>query len=497
MLFWSLNEIFKNISKEDDMSKVNFLKWKRRYTFLTGNFLVRFFGAFTLLILFASGCAHYPLNQSLDQFDPGSGYRGKNMGDADNSDELGVYLTFSGGGTRASALSYGLLEELRKTEIIINGKKRRLLDEVDVISAVSGGSFTAGYYGLYGDRIFEDFESKFLRKNIQGALTSRMLLNPYNWVRLLSPTLKRSDVAAEYYDKYVFDRGTFGDIAARKGPMIHINATDMVTGIRLSFNQSLFDLICSDVSSFPVARAAAASSAVPVVLTPITLKNYAGTCGFKIPEKLEKIMIEQDTSKRQYHHVNNVRPYLDAEKKKYIHLVDGGVSDNLGLRTALDRVLLFGDFWSTLKYNGLENMHKVVFIIVNAETEVDESLSLFDKLPGIGAMLSSYSSIAITRYNFETVMLLRESFNRWKREVQENRCAGAPVDTQPGGCGDIEFYLVEVKFDALKDKDQRSYFKKMPTSFKLSDKQVDDLREVAGRILNESPEYKRLLRDIE
>ncbi len=293
-----------------------------------------------------------------------------------------------------------------------------------------------------------------------------------------------------------FDRGTFGDIAARKGPMIHINATDMVTGIRLSFNQSLFDLICSDVSSFPVARAAAASSAVPVVLTPITLKNYAGTCGFKMPEKLEKIMREQDTSKRQYHHVNNVRPYLDAEKKKYIHLVDGGVSDNLGLRTALDRVLLFGDFWSTLKYNGLENMHKVVFIIVNAETEVDESLSLFDKLPGIGAMLSSYSSIAITRYNFETVMLLRESFNRWKREVQENRCAGAPVDTQPGGCGDIEFYLVEVKFDALKDPEERTYFKKMPTSFKLSDKQVDDLREVASQVLNESSEYKRFLRDL-
>jgi len=36
----------------------------------------------------------------------------------------------------------------------------------------------------------------------------------------------------------------------------------------------------------------------------------------------------------------------------------------------------------------------------------------------------------------------------------------------------------------------------MPTSFKLSDKQVDDLREVAGRVLNESKEYKRLLMDI-
>lgn len=496
LIVFVLNDIFKITSKEDDMSKVITITWLRRYTFLEGSSFCRFFGACTLLILFASGCAHYPLNQSLDQFDPESGYRGKNMGDIDNSDELGVYLTFSGGGTRAAAFSYGLLEELRKTEIIINGKKRRLIDEVDAISAVSGGSFTAGYYGLYGDRIFEDFEDKFLKKNIQGALTKRVFLNPYNWVRLLSPTFKRSDIAAEYYDKYVFDRGTFGDIATRKGPMIHMNATDMVTGIRMSFNQTSFDVICSDVSSFPVARAAAASSAVPVLLTPITLKNYAGSCGFKMPEKLEKILREQDTSKRQYHYVNNARPYLDAEKKRFIHLVDGGVADNLGLRTAIDRVLMFGDFWSTIKHQGLENIHKVVFIIVNAETEVDESLSLFDKLPGIGAMLSSYSSIAITRYNFETVMLLRESFNRWTKEVQENRCAGGLVDTQPGECGDIQFYLVEVKFDALKDPEERTYFKQMPTSFKLSEKQVDDLRYVAARILDESQEYKRLLMDL-
>jgi NTE family protein len=478
------------------MSKVNSLEWQRSCTFLTESFLLRFFGTFTLIILFASGCAHYPLNQSLDQYDPETGYRGKNMGNTDNSDELVVYLTFSGGGTRASAFSYGLLEELRKTEILINGKKRRLLDEVDAISAVSGGSFTAGYYGLYGDRIFEDFEDKFLKKNIQGALASRVLLNPYNWVRLLSPTFKRSDIAAEYYDKYVFDRGTFGDIAARKGPMIHMNATDMVTGIRLSFNQSSFDMICSDVSSFPVARAAAASSAVPVLLTPITLKNYAGSCGFKMSEILEKILKEQDTSKRQYHHVNNARPYLDAEKRRYIHLVDGGLADNLGLRTAIDRVLLFGGFWNTIKDSGLENIHKVVFIIVNAETEVDESLSLFDKLPGVSAMLNSYSSIAITRYNFETIMLLRESFNRWTKEVQENRCAGKSISTEPGECGDIKFYVVEVKFDALKSKEERTYFKQMPTSFKLSEKQVDELREVAGRLLNESEEYKRLLTDI-
>ena len=96
-------------------------------------------------------------------------------------------------------------------------------------------------------------------------------------MRLLSPFFDRSDLAAEYYDKYVFESGTFGDIAARKGPMIIINATDMTYGIRVGFTQDVFDVICSDLMKFPVARAAAASSAVPLVLTPITVRNYAGT----------------------------------------------------------------------------------------------------------------------------------------------------------------------------------------------------------------------------
>jgi len=442
------------------------------------------------------GCAHYTVNQPITQVDPDSGYRGKFMGQPGNSDELLLYLTFSGGGTRAAAFSYGVLEELKNTEVTINGKTRRLLDEVDAISAVSGGSFTAGYYGLFGDRIFEDFEPRFLKKNIQGALGSRIFLNPINWVRLFSPFYDRSDLAEEYYNKNVFDGGTFGDIADRKGPMILINATDMITGIRFAFNQDLFDAICSDVSKFPVARAAAASSAVPILLTPVTLRNYAGSCGFTLPEKLETILREQDTTKREFHHLNNLRPYLDADKTKYIHLVDGGVADNLGLRAALDRVLALGGIWETFQYVGLENTRKVVFIVVNAETEVSSTWSLFGKPPAFAAMLSSYSSIAITRYNFETVMLLRESFSRWTGEIQKNRCAGKSVSTEPGACGDIKFYLIEVKFDALKDEAERHYFKRLPTSFKLPEKEVDKLRDAAHRILTHSGEFRQLLDDL-
>jgi NTE family protein len=450
-----------------------------------------------MLTLIDVGCVHYPVNEAMEQYNPNSGYRGRYMNTHEDSEDIALLLAFSGGGTRAASFSYGLLEKLRDTEIIINGKKHNLLDEVAVISGVSGGSFTAGYYGLFGDQIFEDFETKFLKKNIQGDLLKSMLFNPYNWIRLMSPTFDRSDLSAEYYDKYVFDGGTFDDIAARGGPMILINATDLVSGMRISFDQDVFDAFCSDLSHFQVSRATAASSAVPGVLTAVTVRNYANRCGFKFPKEVEKVLQEQDTSKRQFHYISNLKPYLDSKKKKYIHLVDGGVADNLGLRAALDKVLALGDFWKTLKHGGNENIHKIVFIVVNAETEMSNKWYLLERTPGLSGMISSYSSIAITRYNFETLMLLRESFDGWTREVQENRCGNRPISTEPGACGDIKFYLIEVKFNALQDKAKRKYFKTLPTSFKLSSEEVDKLREVAGRLFIESPEFQRLLSDLE
>jgi NTE family protein len=442
------------------------------------------------------GCAHYPINQPLKQVDPQSGYRPRYMGAPGNSENLLLYLTFSGGGTRAAALSYGVLEELRKAEVVIAGKKRRLLDEVDGISGVSGGSFTAGYYGLFGDRIFEDFETKFLKKNIQGALTVRTLLNPVNWFRVYSDTFDRSDLAAEYYDKHVFEGKTFGDIAARKGPMIMMNATDMTHGLRIGFNQDAFDLICSDLSRFPVARAAAASSAVPMLLSPISMRNYAGTCGFKIPEGFGGVLKDRAISERQLFLANNIAPFLDSQKKPYIHLVDGGVADNLGLRAVLDRVLLRGSVWETIKGTPRENVNKVVFIVVNAETQPDTKWDRSEGIPPVGAMMSAYSSVGIERYNQETIALLKESVKSWADEVMTQRCKGGTVSTAPGSCGDIQFYVVEVKFDALKDETERMYFKRLPTAFKLAPEKVDKLRDIAHRLLDQSEEFQRLLGDL-
>jgi NTE family protein len=455
-----------------------------------------------LLVLGGSGCSyyHYPVNAQLTQWNPETGYRvgyrGKDQLNPLKKD-LVLLATFSGGGTRAAAFSYGVLEALRDTKINLKGENTTLLQQLDSISAVSGGSFTAAYYGLFGDRIFQDFEARFLKKNVQGDLTINVLFNPFNWVRLFSPYFDRSDLAAEYYDKNLFEGATFGDFLKQQGPMIFINATDMIQGTRISFTQDAFDVLCSDISTFSVARACAASSAVPLLLSPVTLKNYAGSCGYHMPALLEAAMKERDLPDRRFDLANNVLPFLDSKSKPYIHLVDGGVADNLGIRALLEKIISTGDAWTTLKATGQEEVHKIVFLIVNSETEIDPKWNLLSSTPPFSAMVDSYSSIAIARYNVETVALLRESLRGWEEQIRQGRCSSGQISLEPGSCGDIKFYMIEIKFDALKGLEERTYFKRLPTSFALPAEVVDKLREAAGQILRNSREFKRLLNDLE
>ncbi len=128
--------------------------------------------ACAFLILLITGCTGMaPINTRVTQVNQDEGYRvtkvlGSNT-NANNTADTLVLLAFSGGGTRAAAFSYGVLEELRRTNIVRNNRTYPLIDEVDVISGVSGGSFTALSYALMGDRLFTEFEPNFLKRNVQ------------------------------------------------------------------------------------------------------------------------------------------------------------------------------------------------------------------------------------------------------------------------------------------------------------------------------------------
>jgi NTE family protein len=91
---------------------------------------------FTLLLL--GGCATRPINTPITEVSCNKGYQYLARRQHGQDRENLVILAFSGGGTRAAAFSYGVLETLRRTEVVGPRGTSRLIDDVDVITGVSG-----------------------------------------------------------------------------------------------------------------------------------------------------------------------------------------------------------------------------------------------------------------------------------------------------------------------------------------------------------------------
>lgn len=436
-------------------------------------------------MMLVNGCAHYPRNARLTARDMSTGYRFQHAASPTNSSDLLLMLAFSGGGTRAASLSYGVLEELARTPVAANGAPHRMLDEVDIISSVSGGSFTAAYYALYGDRIFSDFESKFLKRDVKNDLLLRVLA-PWNQARMASSKFSRSDLAAEYYDDQLFKGATFGDLMTRSNrPFLCINATDVASGARFEFTQDEFDLIGSDLSQFPISRAVAASSAFPIVLTPVVLKNYSAEQPQPEPEWVRSILENPAASTRLKYMADHARSYGD-EQRQFIHLLDGGLSDNLGLRGALDRAIA-REQSAPVPSVPWKLPRRVALIVVDAHTDADYGWDSKEHSLSRAKLLGSLGKVAISHYSFETLELFREVMGRLARE-RTGSSDSPPVE--------IETYVIELHFNQLADAADRRFFNSVPTSLALPPKSVDRLRQLAARELAGNAEFQRLLRDV-
>jgi len=447
--------------------------------------------AVTMFSMLISCTAQYALNPRLDMKTREHPMESKLISQA-KSDDLFLILSFSGGGIRAAALSYGILEALDQVEIpepqnISDSQaapvRHTLLDEVDLITGVSGGSFTAAYYGLHGRDALKDFREKVLLKNLQVGLI-RTAINPVNWFRLWSPHFGRSDIAQEYYDSMIFHGAALGDLASGKGPAVNILATDADDGIIFSFLPSQFSLICSDFEKLPLARAVAASAAFPGALSPVILKNYAGECDYKQPPWMTNALAKPDPTSRVYYKALMTKTYLDPETKPYIHLIDGGVSDNLGIRSIIESIAAMGGIKEIMKKENIKGGHQLVFIIVDAQTKERKKWRLIGAIPGIGAILDASSTIMINKYNFETIDLLRRYSEEWTNELKE------------AGKKDVEIYIIHICFDSLPDKDERAYFQEIPTALTLPEEQVDKLRKVAGKLLYAQEPFTKLVKDL-
>lgn len=435
-----------------------------------------------LAALLIAGCAHVPPNAPLAHHQPGRGYRYPPpvaAGQAANADSLLVILTFSGGGTRAAAFSFGVLEALREKTIYWQGEERRLLDEVDIIAAVSGGSVAAAHYALYGERSLDTFAEDFLERDVQGALLARTLL-PRNLFRLLSPRFGRSDLLAEYLDHNLFDGATFTDLQGKR-PYVMISATDISLGIPFTFTQGQLDLLCTDLARFPLARAVAASSAVPVLLTPVTLRNHGG-CAYEEPPWVAEAL-EGAVAARRRRRAAAVRSYLDVEARPYIHLLDGGLADNLGLQSLFDGIFSLGNDCELVELLQLDRVRRVLLVAVNAVTELDRSADQRPRGPSLAQIIWAAANVPIDRHSFQTLDTLKSWLGSWSQEVAACLPPGTTIDTFP----------VVVNFDAIADARTRDALKRVPTGLYLPADTVTALRRAAGLALTSAAELRRFL----
>ena len=225
----------------------------------------------------------------------------------------------------------------------------------------------------------------------------------------------------------------------------------------------------------------AASSAVPILLSPITLRNYAGTCGFEIPEWIADSLEAQGRDRRRSLSARSFAGFMDAQKRPFIHLLDGGIADNLGLRFAIELTSAAGGINRLVEEAGITPPEQFLLIVVNAETDPNPTIDLSSAAPSFAALMSSVSGSQIRRYNLETLILAEDSVNQLGRLVAQD--TGAPVEAR----------LIEVSFDALPKEDDRKYFKLLPTSFVLGNETVDRLRAAGRQLLRENPSFQELI----
>jgi len=274
----------------------------------------------SLLFLGLSGCAAFsytnikmksPVTETRATFCVAQD-RGKYKEDKDK--KALVILSLSGGGSRAAYWSSSVMLKLEEVFSDIN-----ILEEVDILSSVSGGSLPAAYYVMSRDAHETEARSgrRWDRETVHDLMRrnyrSRWLWNwlwPYNIFKYWFTAYDRSDIMAQTFSDNMFDVKNFGyDLsfrdANRQRPYLVINATngtEYCFSDVFTFTHDDFLKINSDIGDYDVGRAVMASASFPSAFNYMTLRDF------------------------------------ESSERKYVHVFDAGNADNLGL-TSVEKII--------------------------------------------------------------------------------------------------------------------------------------------------------------
>jgi NTE family protein len=440
-----------------------------------------------LFILAASsGCATHFVNEKLTEGEVNVERRSIEPSDSRPI----IVVAFSGGGSRAAALGWNVLKELRDVRYKSGTHERRLVDDVAVVSSVSGGSTIAAWFGLNGPQSLDEFEPFLVKDNVQALVNAS--LNPFAWFDHWFSGGSRTDFVVDLFNKDLYKDKKMSELNRPGKPFVILNTTDMAGGEIFSFRPDMFNDICSDLDEIPIALAVATSADVPIIFAPTAMRNHSVTgCSWspspdwvsnKLHSKYEQYLnLPVYRAARYSNDLHRGYERFRFRDIQYLYLVDGGLADNSGAQSLLSTVQSPSDPAGILRLLNKRQVKRLVIVMVNAQSDPVPGEYQSPNRPGIFSMFDSVTGVPINSATAGAIGQVNDTLTQISQFASQ---FGAQV------------YNVLVDFDQFRIPEQaklRDQAKAIPTSWTISAQDREVLKESAATLLHQHPCFQNLL----
>lgn len=412
------------------------------------------------------------------------------FGETTNNEDTIIGLSFSGGGTRAAAFSYGVLKEMER--IPVRGAQGPMIDRVEFVSGVSGGSVTAAYYGLRKRAALADFRERFLLRNAEEGLQTNLTLATLS--RAVAGGINDSTGFPRWLDANLFEGATFRDLGATSRPQVWINASDIYNRTPFVFGAVAFGAMCSNLSEYPLANAVAASAAVPVAFAPVVIQTFPGKCNDRLPHWIVRARDNTNAPPMLSSFAKAISRYHDGSMP-YIKLLDGGLVDNYGLAGMTIARLSSDTPYGPISPRQAVKLRRALILVVDAKTGLSGNWINTIEGPTGADLVKAAADTAIDASVAGSFTAFNATMTDWQGALVRWRCGLSAADRARYGagpnwnCRDLKFYVGRIGFDQLEGA-RAADLERVPTRFNLPPEQVDSVIEAGRDALRASPTFR-------
>jgi NTE family protein len=337
----------------------------------------------------------------------------------------------------------------------------------------------------------QDFRERFLLRNAEEGLKTAVSLA--NLGRALNGGVN-DDQFRRWLDENLFDGATFEAFGEGRPPLVWINASDIYNRTPFVFGPIAFNALCSDIRSYKIADAVAASAAVPLAFAPIVLETFPGGCSTRLPDWIERARHNPDAQPLLRSFAEATARYHDGSMK-YVKLLDGGLVDNFGLSGFSIGILSGQRPHDPMTEKQAVRVRRIMFLVVDAGRGLSGNWINSLEGPSGTELVAAAADTAIDASVRSSYTAFSVLLADWTAKVRGWRCGLSPAERSRLGlpdnwkCNDLNTFVDRVSFDRLQPA-RAAVLEAVATRLTLPADQVDMLIDGGAVALRNSKTYQ-------